>query len=98
MQLRIIADPFVPDTSRTIGGDAEPGDMWRAPWMDIEGREAWAIVLPNRTVWYTTQRAHGVLWEISGEPPSITVTPSIWDQDPENGWHGWIRDGRLVEA
>ena len=61
--------------------------------------------------WRTTDRAasppHG-MWDVTGTPPLITVNPSVdveyWRT--ENGqpvrdgsyWHGWIRDGVLVEA
>ena len=74
--------------------------MWRDPAWDDDDRERWAIVLPNGTVWYTTDIASGTheRWEITGEPPNITVTPSIDDRWPGNPWHGWIRNGELVDA
>lgn len=77
-----------------------PGAMWRDPEMDVDGLECWAIVLPNGTIWYTTERAgaSGNRWTVTGEPPNITVTPSIDDRDPNRPWHGWIRDGEFVTA
>jgi uncharacterized protein DUF6527 len=87
------------------GDDGKPpiGAMWREPGHDVDGIECWAILLPNRAVWYTTQttgRVGGVWqrWTVTGTPPLITVTPSIDDRDPHNPWHGWIRDGELVPA
>lgn len=76
-----------------------PGSMWRDPDMDREGREAWAVVLPNGALWYTTDTADGhdgFGWEVTGTPPRITVNPSIDDADPHNPWHGWIRDGVMT--
>jgi hypothetical protein len=97
-----------------VGHDGEPcrdhatdillaGCMWRDPEMDADGLEAWAIVLPDGAgVWYTTERASGdhLRWDVTGEPPNITVTPSIdahGSSDPgKTGWHGWIKNGELV--
>jgi hypothetical protein len=54
------------------------------------------------------------MWTVEGTPPNLTVTPSIdvlrhvKRPNPTTGkdewvregsyWHGWIRDGRLVQA
>ena len=70
--------------------------MWRAPARDDPDREAWCIHLPARAgFWYTTERAAGTnnRWEVTGEPPHITVSPSI-DASPE--WHGNITNGVLT--
>lgn len=44
----------------------------------------------------------GRYWLISGEPPNITVTPSLninpHAPDPAGRFHGWITDGVLREA
>jgi hypothetical protein len=100
-RLRIV-DPFP-------GWDAlQVGDMWRVPKDDFEGRECWYIVLPSigeyaskagaLNTWHTTARssndAEG-MWEVTGEPPNITVRPSI---NVMGDWHGWITDGELVPA
>lgn len=57
------------------------------------------VVLPNGVPWCIhagTSRA-GSGWRVVGEPPRLTVAPSI---DMRGGgataWHGWIRDGMLV--
>ena len=78
-----------------------PGDMWHEPELDGEHGECWAVVLPNGRVWRTTDPASDPpheLWDVSGEPPDITVSPSINDTSPRGGWHGWIRDGVLDPA
>jgi hypothetical protein len=97
--------------------DPEPGDCWRYPRGDVPGRECWWIILPNlrdglvEVSWRTTDQAarppHG-MWQVTGTPPDLTVSPSIdvefWrtvDGRPVRDgsyWHGWIRDGRLVQA
>jgi hypothetical protein len=100
-------------------GDAEPGMMWRYPDDDTAGRECWWIALPNtkprepgyasEITWRTTDRASSPpheMWEVTGTPPLITVSPSIdvecWvnrdGQTVREGsyWHGFIRDGVLV--
>lgn len=77
--------------------DTQPGDMWRWPRQDKDGQEAWVIMLPGGRAWWTTYEAADGGWDVTGEPPAITVTPSIWVNRPE-GWHGWIRDGQLVDA
>ncbi|MGA9860062.1 MAG: hypothetical protein WBQ18_19510 [Solirubrobacteraceae bacterium] len=77
-----------------------PGTMYRDPKQDRDGREAWVVVLPNGHRWATTEKASGsddlFGWEVSGEPPRITVTPSINDQWPGNPWHGHITNGEFV--
>ena len=56
------------------------------------------MVLPDGGSWITTQQASGGgYWTVTGTPPLITVTPSIWHNSP-HGWHGFIRAGELVDA
>lgn len=97
-----------PDTSQHNGAlriaypedgyGVEPGDIWREPSLDDDDREAWAIVLPNLSVWYTTDRAGASgRWDVTGVPPALTVHPSINVQG-DRSWHGWIRDGKLEAA
>ena len=81
----------------------DPGAMWRWPDLDREGREAWVVVLPNRAgIWWTTYVADDpeggkkdVMWEVTGTPPDITVTPSInaGDGPGPGNWHGHITNG-----
>jgi hypothetical protein len=81
------------------GALLKAGDMWREPAVDNEQGECWAIVLPNRTVWYSTVSASdGAYWQVTGTAPNITVHPSIDDRDPSRPWHGWIINGELVGA
>lgn len=79
------------------------GAVLRSLWRDVEGRPpAYQIGLPNGTVWNTNDRASvsgsntiGPYWEVSGEAPNFTVTPSIDDQG-SNPWHGFITNGILT--
>lgn len=101
--------------------------MWRYPLGDEDGRKCWWIELPlthpdigkpghpGRMSWCTTDRASDPpheMWAISGEPPLITVTPSIdvlrFVRGPDDAegnptwvregsyWHGYITAGRFV--
>lgn len=73
--------------------DLAAGAMFRS---EYDGREGWMIVLPGSAIWHTEMRtADGQPWEVTGEAPKLTVTPSI---NVVGVWHGWIRDGVLVDA
>lgn len=84
-----------------FGKIAPVGAMIRAPWYDEfskhpAGIESWLVALPDGGEWITSQAASsGGYWEVSGEPPNITVHPSIWHNQP-SGWHGFITNGELV--
>lgn len=98
MKLRIVDCPF--DAPTNDQGGVEPGEMFRYPPLDCDGREAWAVCLPNGAVWFTTEKAGNPpqFWDVTGEPPNITVRPSIYDY-ASNGWgnwHGFITDGELI--
>jgi hypothetical protein len=84
-----------------LGASAPPGTMIRAGWYDeyaLRPGESWLVALPDGGEWITTQAATGGgYWEVTGVPPAISVSPSIWHNQP-HGWHGWIRDGMLVDA
>ncbi len=86
-----------------FGKAAPPGTMIRAAWYDEftshpEGVKPWLVALPDGGEWITSQKATGGgYWTITGMPPNITVSPSIFHNAP-TGWHGWIRDGELVGA
>jgi hypothetical protein len=92
--LRIV-DPDEP------GRRLEPGDMWHDHDHDAAHAACWAVVLPNREIWYSCQPFGGDpargYWAMTGEAPNLTVHPSINDQGP-HPWHGWIRNGELVNA
>ncbi len=84
--------------------DGPPGAMIRSIWRDQPDRPpAYLVFLPNGRPWNTNDRAYregdalGPYWTVAGEAPMITVTPSIDDRS-SRPWHGWVRNGMLVEA
>ena len=44
-----------------------------------------------------SELSNGASWSWDGNFESPTLNPSIWDKAP-NGWHGWLREGKLVDA
>ncbi len=97
-ELRIIEPP-----EHIFGARRElpAGSRWRHPEHDRDGRACWMIVLPNEAgVWETTMATGSppTMWDVTGVPPKITVSPSIDCRSGESRWHGFIRAGRLVEA
>jgi hypothetical protein len=76
-----------------------PGSMWRMPEEDKPGRECWAIVLPNNAgIWNTTDGNN--MWDVGGDPPNLTVSPSILVSTRVKGvdkelWHGFITNGEM---
>jgi Family of unknown function (DUF6527) len=84
--------------------DIPAGTMIRVPWFDGLGRQVfqlgemtdpWQVWLPDGGTWITTQAATGGgYWTVTGTPPLITVSPSIFHNQP-TGWHGFIRNGQL---
>ncbi len=98
VRLRLVAEA-PPDLD-----DWEPGMVW--PLMvgdgEAEGHAGYSVVLCRHTdaagkewpvVWHTKTPGAGPQWDVTGEPPNITVSPSI---NVIGIWHGWIRDGVLV--
>ena len=87
-----------------FGRAAPPGTIVRAPWYATfavrhpQRTEPWIVSLPDGGEWITAQEATGGgFWTVEGTPPRITVNPSIHHAAP-TGWHGWIRDGELLNA
>ncbi|HET7559244.1 MAG TPA: hypothetical protein VFK80_04730 [Limnochordia bacterium] len=92
----------------------EPGDMWfgEATRLSAQYERDWQgnrrplfVMLPSGIAtcvdWayfgrFETPDRQG--WTVSGEPPNITVHPSILiNPDSPNGYHGWLRDGILSD-
>lgn len=88
--------------------DGPAGAMMRTKWRDQPNRPpAYLIFLPNGRAWntndYSTKEENGKKvigpqWDISGEAPNITVSPSINDQSQDRPWHGFIRSGVMEPA
>jgi len=76
--------------------------MWRC---DCHGERGWLIVLPHRNpdpewnrLWCTlTGDEQNRRWDVTGEAPDITVSPSINCLEP-GGWHGFIQNGEITDG
>lgn len=85
--------------------DAPPGAMWDAPWLPESHRgpdgRALVLMLPCNLEWTIDGPAtNGPGWTRTGEPPNITANPSIGKLDKDGKWlyHGWLRNGGLIDA
>ncbi len=82
---------------------APPGTMWECPWMGPgpDGK-SYCVRTPGGD-WHI-DGAYGTpnpgTWKRSGTAPNFTVTPSIGIGQKNGTWayHGFLRDGKLVEV
>lgn len=90
----------LPDGREVPFGELPIGAMFRKPNGSL------VICIPQTPDWgsktfFCPAEAEDCLagkgWTVHGEPPNITVSPSIWVQ-PQSGWHGFIRNGEIVNA
>ncbi len=81
--------------------EARPGMLWDADWY-LDFDDPWAgpdgrclmCRLPDRTEWCIDGPSRtGGRWTREGEPPLLTVRPSI----ASSGYHGWLSDGVLSD-
>lgn len=71
----------------------ETGNMWLEP-------DGWYVRLPDGGVHNVhAKTGDGTGWQISGEAPNFTVTPSIrrYPNHEHKGWHGYITSGILSD-
>lgn len=85
--------------------DAEPGMLWEAPWyVDVgwhgaDGR-SFVMRLPGNGEWaIDAVSTSGGRWTRTGEPPAITVRPSILSRGSatRKEYHGFLTDGVLSD-
>lgn len=82
----------------------EIGDTFQTT--DTSGKVVWFVALPNGTLWNVYgPSSDGTPWDVTGEIPNITVTPSIfpqpWIRDGKivrQGWHGYITNGQISDG
>lgn len=79
--------------------DAPPGAMWNADYYPEEWRgsdgHTLVVVTPAGEWVVDGPSSNGTgAWKRSGVPPMVTAHPSILMP----GYHGWLRDGTLVEC
>lgn len=91
----------------TTLGQAPVGAMWDAPWYsDVFKKNKDGKVLVLRTPggdWIIDgPSSNGNGWTRTGVPPKITANPSIGMGKPKGkgdwDYHGWLRNGQLVEC
>ncbi len=76
------------------------GAMWDADWYPEKGPDghSWCVALPpggGLDYWHIDGYAKGGgKWTRTGVAPKITANPSILTPR----YHGWLRDGKLVEC
>ncbi len=81
-------------------GEVPSGAMWNMDWLQgnptYTGPDGLALaVMTPGGEWYIDGPARdGGRWTRTGTPPAITVMPSIL----AGPYHGWLRDGHLVDA
>lgn len=82
--------------------DCQPGDMWDAWWYPDKWKQnpdglCLVVRLPGDHDWIIDRSgSDNTHWIRTGTPPNITVTPSVIVQS--SGYHGWLRNGILVDA
>lgn len=98
---RLYTSPELPDL--IVLHEAPIGAMWDAWWYGTKGPDGKCIVVKTPAgdwiVDYPTKDGKG--WTRTGTPPVLTVQPSIaMGKDEKGRWiyHGWLRDGYLVDA
>lgn len=78
----------------------EPGAMWP---LKVHGSDDihWCVRLPNRGIFdiHSLSSTDRKPWQVSGEPPTFTVSPSIvhLGNKLQKGWHGWLKNGVLSD-
>lgn len=75
----------------------ELGDMFYKE--NDAGETLLIVILPNRAHFNLTTAKR--LWDITGEPPKITVNPSIQyngESKLYEPWHGFLKNGVFVDA
>jgi len=82
---------------------APVGAMWDADWFFGKGPDGKCLMVRTPAGdWNIDGKSEkGGGWTRTGTPPDLTVTPSIGIGRDEKGqwqYHGWLRDGYLVEC
>lgn len=90
---------------KDISEAKEPGAMW--PVNDVtSGKTNWLVKLPNGGVHNIHGKSSdGTYWDVTGEAPNFTVSPSIDYRGAGNdapvwamkGWHGYLTNGVLTD-
>jgi hypothetical protein len=85
----------LPD-GREVGFDElPPGAMWHSDQQPREsylaGADSIQVKLPGPTIWSMNRPGtNGCKWDVSGEIPNVTASPSI---NFVGLYHGWVQNG-----
>jgi len=94
---------------KMLVSEAPVGAMWDANWLkrldEFKNRSPDGMVLIVKTPggeWnIDSKSSNGNGWTRTGTPPKITANPSILAGKKSDGswiYHGWLRNGQLVEC
>lgn len=85
------------------------GDMWMVDAKtDDHAKVHWLVIIPNGEIFDLQMKsADGTYWNVTGDAPNFTVTPSVNDKHPViaegnpwwavKGWHGYITNGVISD-
>jgi hypothetical protein len=84
------------------GVNLQPGDMFYQKYVNRK-EEHLIVILPNGAnfdITHAGDQTHKIHWDVTGEPPEITVSPSIlmYANGLHDEWHGWLENGVLRDA
>lgn len=84
------------------GKKLQPGDMYYQEYTNRDEPHL-LVVLPNGAnfdLTHSGDKTHKIHWDVTGEPPEITVFPSIlmYENGLHDEWHGWLENGILRKA
>ena len=86
--------------------EKQPGDIFRHRFTLDDGSEqiAWYVVLPQGGLFDIHSKSDSGGWNVQGEPPNVTLTPSILRHEVTGGgrvivpgWHGYITNGIMTD-
>lgn len=87
---------------RTTLDEAPPGSIYYADWYDWKGPDGHCLVVVTPAgPWIVdgpsmnNDGSRGNPWTRTGEVPKVTASPSI---HIPGKYHGWLRDGTLIDA
>jgi hypothetical protein len=89
----------LPDGREVEFKDLPPGAMWHSSEQPVDSFYAKCnsimVVLPGKTIWPMNEvTREGARWEVSGEIPNVTSSPSI---NYVGIYHGWVQNGVVTD-
>lgn len=97
LSLRQVGDMWFLDVAQ---GELKERHLSSQYFLENHARKPIVVMLPGQHVFcvdaqcYSAEKGHYGGWIVTGEPPNITVHPSI---DMKGAYHGWLRNGVLSD-